>query len=170
MGDAARELPDFVEVVRERAEECLDGICTTLGDIGRDMLSMELTEVGATSDTLPLGRVGAYLPLLSDGVTVYVGLLLEPDGAEAAARALLCMTPDETLELQDRADAIGELANMLGGISQRTLKIGAALGLPMFVQGRVRPGTRITQRAREMKLGTLSVSAVLLYGPPPMRR
>lgn len=52
---------------------------------------------------------------ITGDATGYMTLHCSPEGAASIARGLLMMEADESLELEDVCDALGECANMLAG-------------------------------------------------------
>ena len=100
--------------------------------------------LGAATAPLPDGerltassRFSAFVPVLADDKTIYVGVGSSLAGAVTATRSFLGFEPaDDDPSVEDVADAVGELANMTAGAVQRTLaEYGKSeLGLPVTLQ------------------------------------
>ena len=97
--------------------------------------------LGAPSARLPDGerltaatRFTAFVPVLANEKTIYVGVGSSLAGAVVATRSFLGFEPtDDDPSVEDVADAVGELANMTAGVVQRELaEYGKSeLGLPV---------------------------------------
>lgn len=59
--------------------------------------------------------------------------------ADRIARALLAMTPGETVAREDAQDALGEMANVIGGNLKGLMSASAVLSAPAVASGAVRP-------------------------------
>lgn len=62
---------------------------------------------------------------------------LSPVGADRVARSMLALEPDAPVGGADVSDAVGELANVVGGNVKSLMPAPSSLGLPVVVQGRV---------------------------------
>lgn len=92
--------------------------------------------------TLPPDLCGVYIPLLTDGGAVQLGLLGRRDVYAQLAKSLLGMGPDESLESDsDVFDAVGEVTNMVaGGVKARAAaRIDVEIGLPLALIGPIFP-------------------------------
>ncbi len=111
-------------------------------------------------------RPGAYIGLMAPGDSVQIGLVADPAGLQALAKAMLGMEPeDEDLPSADIADAIGELANIFaGGIKARMLpKLGSlTLGLPIFINGYIEPTEKLMIHATDLQLGPVTASLLVV--------
>lgn len=108
-------------------------------------------------DELPEGVSGAYIPIVSDGVSVQIGVVAGESGCQDLARALLCMEPEDgALEDGDMADALGEVVNILaGGVKGRLIdrQPDLRLGLPVFLRGRIHLNGSYEHSVTQMSLG-----------------
>ncbi len=92
--------------------------------------------------TLPPDLCGVYIPLLTDGEAIQLGLLGRRDVCAHLAKSLLGMGPDESLESDsDVFDAVGEVTNMVaGGVKVRAAdRLDVKLGLPLALSGCIFP-------------------------------
>jgi len=116
---------------------------------------------------LPPTQSGAYLPMLAAGDSVYLGLLSDRPGLTQITRSLLGMEPAESDPAErDVADAVSEIANMIGGGVQRRLAdpdFAVELGLPIFVKGEVMMEDLATASAA-LDMGGTAVEVVILHG------
>ena len=92
--------------------------------------------------SLPPDLYGVYIPMLTDGGAVQLGLLGRRDVCAQLAKSLLGMGPDEALESDsDVFDAVGEVTNMVaGGVKVRAAaRLDVKLGLPLALSGSIFP-------------------------------
>lgn len=134
-----------------------------------------LTSVAATALRLPtslLGEVapptgnviGAYIPIMAPGESLQIGIVADEASCHQLARALLQMSGDDELSSGDAADAFGEIANMVAGMTKAAMSqwIGlVGLGLPMVIHGWVAPSESIALDCRGAKLGAATLTIVI---------
>ncbi|HTV21810.1 MAG TPA: chemotaxis protein CheX [Polyangiaceae bacterium] len=108
-------------------------------EIATGALGMASTRWQQTPEaTLPADLCGVYIPLMTDGEAVQLGLLGRREVCAKLARSLLGMGPDEELEDESTVfDAVGEVTNMVaGGVKVRAAAhINVKLGLPLALSG-----------------------------------
>lgn len=108
---------------------------TSLSHNGYEPLIEEDEPHGAISGSISLtGTVTESEKAVSCGVT----LMFEKNVAEAFFRAMMMMGDDEPVVEAELKDAIGELANMVGGGAKSALQdqgIALTIGLPTTVVG-----------------------------------
>ncbi len=110
--------------------------------------------------------IGAHIPLVGGGQAFDLGVVSSADGCRALSRAILGVGPAAALRDAEVADAVGEIANMLGGSLKRRLAgLGAelVLGLPIFVHGHVQPTDRMSIIALPVRFGAID-TIVLIAG------
>ncbi len=96
--------------------------------------------VGAMTGEIPVTDVGSYVALVGDETSAQIGVVASIEGCRALGRRMLCMEPGEEISDDDMCDAVGEIANILGGSTKRLVAEqmpGFKLGLPLFMQGRL---------------------------------
>ena len=91
--------------------------------------------------TVPKNGYGAYMPLLSDDLSLHIAISSDLSGCQILAKALLGLGPEaKNLSEPDIADAMGEIANMIAGLFKRQMTAeyqGLKLGIPVFVVGHI---------------------------------
>jgi hypothetical protein len=117
-------------------------------EIATGPLGISSTEwLGSSSAVLPEDLCGIYMPLLSDQLSLQLGILAERAVCTALAKALMGMEADEPLDSdEDVFDAVGEVANMVaGGVKVRLAdKSNILVGLPLALKGKVFPAGNST--------------------------
>ena len=102
----------------------------------------------ATSGDMPADKITGCVHL-SGAYTGSIMLQCSPPAARDAAAALFSMAPGSVTQTEV-VDALGEIANMVGGNVKSMLPGPSALSLPSVVQGQLSlPGTRMV---REIQL------------------
>jgi hypothetical protein len=143
---------------------CLDALVDAASEVASTVLA------GASFEALREGRGygsghGAYLSLVAPEESLQVGLLVEPEGCQVLAKALLGMEPgDEDLPPGDVSDAMCEIINIVaGGLKRRVAdNMPLTLGLPMFVSGHPLPNQQQEVVSRSLKISEVTVSIILL--------
>jgi len=123
----------------------------------------------APGAALPDDLCGVYIPLMTDGDSVQLGLLGRRDVCAQLAKSLLGMGPEETLDDDSTVfDAVGEVTNLVaGGVKVRAAAhVNVKLGLPLALSGTVLP---LTGEAFEHGLLQMDENDVWLVvaGAPP---
>lgn len=143
----------------------LDAAEAVFAEIAETALGFETTERLSRKDKMPREYPGAYVPLLTDTVSLQVGIAGTLQNCQEIARALLCMEPEEELSHADMADALGEIANIAAGALKGRMANryqSMSLGLPIFFNGAIEPTEKLEFAVTEMHLGTIPVSAVVV--------
>lgn len=94
--------------------------------------------------TPPDDLCGVYIPLMTDGDSVQLGVLGCRDVCAQLAKSLLGMSPDEALDDDSTVfDAVGEVTNLVaGGVKVRAAAhVNVKLGLPLALAGAALPLT-----------------------------
>lgn len=82
---------------------------------------------------------GSSIALTAENGGWNLAVMANKAGCEELTKALFAMEPDEIPEMEDMADAIGEIANVAAGVLKSArAKAGQAvqLGLPLFLEGK----------------------------------
>ena len=114
---------------------------------------------------VPRGLVGAYVGLVGDTAALQLGVVADHATCAALARALLCMEAEEQLSDEDMADAMNEVANIVGGgVKRRMVDIDPSLklGLPVFINGFVQPTHALETAAATVALGPYDAHLLIL--------
>jgi chemotaxis phosphatase CheX-like protein len=123
--------------------EWMDLAADSAAEIAAGALGMESVRWQHPSlAALPSDLCGVYIPLLTDGDAVQLGLLGRRDVCAQLAKSLLGMGPDESLDSDsDVFDAVGEVTNMVaGGVKFRAAaQFDVKLGLPLALSGSILP-------------------------------
>jgi hypothetical protein len=110
--------------------------------------------------------IGAHIPLVGGGGAYDLALVSSAEGCKALSRAILGVAPTAVLRDAEIADAVGEIANMLGGSLKRRLAgLGAelVLGLPIFMHGHLQPTDRMSVIVLPVRFGPVD-TIVLIAG------
>jgi hypothetical protein len=114
-------------------------------DIATRALGMANTRWQQAPDASPPDDLwGVYIPLMTDGDSVQLGLLGRRDVCAQLAKSLLGMSADEILDDDSTVfDAVGEVTNLVaGGVKVRAAAhINVKLGLPLALMGAALPLT-----------------------------
>jgi len=140
-------------------------LISSAGELASEALHVAQELDGPTADTLPRGQAGAYVALVGDEENLQFGVVAQPAVCDAVARALLMLEPDEELSGDDMADALSEVANIVGGGVKRRLATrdrSLKLGLPVFITGDVRPSAQYQTAAVPVTMGGLAVHLLIL--------
>lgn len=103
---------------------------------------LEANLVEPTPERFPKGVPGSYIALVGDHYNFEFGVGAEWSDAEELSKMLLFMEPDEEIAEDDVADAMNEIANIVGGGVKRRMSDfdgSLKLGLPAFFEGPVFP-------------------------------
>lgn len=125
------------------ASQWLDAAVDATRETAIASLGSAEVEVSGTHREVPVGLMGAYVPLMADDQSLHIGLVSSDEGCATMARALLGMEPDdeeEELREDDMVDAVAEVVNILAGVMMRRMADRVSsfdLGLPIFVSGKV---------------------------------
>lgn len=129
----------------------LDAAVESIRDVAKNALFVDASGKPELQSEHPTQLLGSLISLLGDADTVEMALCYpQPADAQALGKALLMEEGDDDLPNADLVDALGEIANMVGGGIKRRLNDaspGLRLGLPLAVNGRVvgkRGGERLT--------------------------
>lgn len=133
---------------------------TTLEEILCDVWSAYLSTFEApTPSSEPGGAELVGSVRVSGAWQGAVDLALSAPTARLAAAAMLAL-PDEELDDQDVRDAVGELANIVGGNVKSLLPAPTTLSLPELVPGRHGPPALGVRLLAEATLGGVGVPIV----------
>jgi len=153
-GAPAVEIAGWLPAVFSAAEE----LATTA--LGYDGASLISAVAG-----MPCEAEGALVPLTSDRHSLQCGLFCSLDTCRSIVASMLGMDDGDELDDADVADALGEVANILGGgIKARMVASDSALtlGLPVVIKGSIEPLHTQAQAIAEVLLGDHRVWLVAL--------
>jgi hypothetical protein len=147
---------------------CLDALTASASEVSSTVLGGLSFESSGADCPVAAGH-GAYLGLVAQEEPIQVGLLCEPAGCQLLAKALLGMdAADEDLPAADVGDAMCEIINIVaGGLKRRVSgQLAITLGLPIFVAGHPLPNQQQEISARQLKIGEVPVSLLVLTQKP----
>ncbi|MEN9800491.1 MAG: Chemotaxis phosphatase CheX [Pseudomonadota bacterium] len=118
-------------------------------------------------DGIPANLAGAFIPLAGPGLGAQFGLVGSEDECRGLAAALLQVDAAEAAALSptDVADAVCEVVNIAAGHVKARLSEahpGLTLGLPLFIQGAVKPRERMAVDVFDVRAGGSTFVVVLL--------
>ncbi len=137
------QIGDWLQAIARAAEEFFKG-----------QLGLEPFTQAGTDQPVGVSDVGSYVALVGDETSVQLGMEAAVDTCRTLAKTMLAMEDGEEIEDGDMCDAVGEIANILGGTTKRLIADrmpGFKLGLPLFMQGRLIASDR-------QEVGSLSVN------------
>ena len=115
-----------------------------LVEVSRSMQDIELAPIGSpvpfeAKESGSAWECGSCISLSRPGVSWNLALFGSTESCKQMARALLTMGPAEELGFDEVADALGEILNMVAGVTKRKLPVEESksllLGLPLFLSG-----------------------------------
>ncbi len=109
-------------------------------EVCQSMLGISLKPVGPITSFEPTGlEHGSCISLTRPGKSWNLALFGTTTSCKNLARALLSMSPEENIGNEELADALGEILNMVAGITKRKGPPGEGqsvqIGLPLFMSG-----------------------------------
>jgi hypothetical protein len=150
-----------------RVQDWLKAAIDTAVELGTGVLGYENSaELPPASTTVPSG-LGSYVPLLGPGFSMHIGLVANEQGCADLARALLGLAADEPATQDDVIDAVGEIANLLGGGVKKRLidrEPKLQMGLPLFINGKIQPGANTETAIGAVSMGELQVEVLVIRG------
>ena len=140
-----------------KLSEWLDAAALSAREVAGSALgTTDLHWSGATSLPLPDGLCGIYIPLLTDGLALQLGVVATRGVCGSLACALIGADESEVEGDADVFDALGEIVNLIAGDFKFRLtdEVKIRVGVPLAMNGRVFPLG-----------GSLSVHGSLQVGP-----
>lgn len=108
-------------------------------EIAESLLGASATPADNVDVAISGSLMTAFVPVLSDDETIYVGISSSFEGAVRATRSFLGFEGDDPDPSdEDVADAVGELANMTAGTVLSELEGRSDLGLPVTLKHNAR--------------------------------
>ncbi|MCP4602583.1 MAG: chemotaxis protein CheX [Proteobacteria bacterium] len=148
------------------AREWLDASIIAAKELAQIALGLDGAELISIREGLPGESDSAYIALVGEKSSAQIGIASDAEGCQQIARTLLGMEPDEEdLSEEDVADAIGEIANILAGQIKTLMaekSIDVVLGMPIFIQGRVKMTSDMEFAAADMHFGSIPVTVMIL--------
>jgi hypothetical protein len=141
----------------ESASESLVRVATTALGLPAEALGPAAAPTTAS--------LGAYVPVMTPDEAIQIGIVGDAESCLRVARALLQLADGDELGDADVTDAIGEIANMVAGMTKAALapRIGVvALGLPMVIHGWVAPRDGLELETIACRVGDATISVVVL--------
>lgn len=110
----------------------------------------------------------ALISILGSDCSAQFGIIVPEGGHERLAHTMLCLEDDEQVEAEDAADALREVANVIGGMVKGTLSEldpELQLSLPLYVNGAVDFDHNSQTKWMEVAFGDVNVYFVVALGP-----
>ncbi|MCP4679416.1 MAG: chemotaxis protein CheX [Deltaproteobacteria bacterium] len=144
----------------------LDASINASNELATVALGLEGSELIGIRDVGPEETGSAFIALVGEANSVQIGFSADSDGCRKLAQILLGMEPDDDdLEDEDIADAVGEMANILGGQVKTIMAekaIAVNLGIPIFIHGHVEVSGEMEVAAADVRLGDISATIFVL--------
>jgi hypothetical protein len=150
------------------AEAWAAAAAAVTGELSEGMLGLGEHAVLGPVDRPDGELCGAYLPLHTPEGAMYLGILSDTSGIRALANAVLGEEPEAEIEDAELIDAVGEVANIVGGQMKCRVDGGgpAQLGLPIFAWKPVETPSGAVQRAVRLMLGAVPATIVVVSSAP----
>lgn len=152
----------------ESASDWMKSLVGAMEETADKFLDGTKLKVIALSKELPPEFSGAFLQLIAPSDPVLIGLIGPDITCYKLSKVLLGMEPNEDLGVSDMNDAMGELINVAaGGVKSRMGERSDSiqLGLPLFLDGRLRMGGNIGVEVITAQLGgNFCALLVLAFG------
>lgn len=150
---AAIGIEGWLEIAVQACEE------TARGQLGCDF------GVGGPVVESPVTDIGSYVALVGDETSAQIGLVASVEGCRTLARRMLALDDGEPLDDADMCDAMGEIANIIGGSTKRLISAripGFQLGLPLFMQGRLLASDRQEVGMVQVRIGDVDAHLLVV--------
>jgi CheY-specific phosphatase CheX len=162
----------MTSTVKLTVRQWLDALTGCIDEFAITTLGCENTEILSVQDSLPEGMRGAYLAMLSLDESVQIAVVSSRSGCMQLSASLLGMEPDEVDALTDAdvADAMGEVINIIAGmvkVKVSDMVPSLNLGLPLFMDGRIKTMPTQEAGAAEVRLGDIQVQLCVIQQRDP---
>ncbi len=148
----------------------VDAACESLTTVASTALRLPTVLLGPIA--APTGTsIGAYVPVMTPSESLQIAIVADEASCQQLARALLQMSADDEISAADVADAFGEIANMVAGMTKAAISshIGlVGLGLPMVIHGWVAPSDGLEIDCVAAMVGTTAITVLVVR--PRQRR
>jgi CheY-specific phosphatase CheX len=145
--------------------EWLDAISRAAEELFKGQLGLEPYQALSRDQPIGVSDVGSYVALVGDETSAQIGMVASVDACRALAKKMLAMEESEELDDADMCDAVGEIANILGGTTKRLVAErmpGFKLGLPLFMQGRLIASDRQEVGSLAIHVGGFNMNLIIL--------
>ncbi len=135
--------------------------------------SLGYEPIGVKEATFPLPRdlPGSYVALVGGEYSYEFGFAARWEHCEGLVKRMLFMEADEEVSQDFIADAMNELANMIGGgVKRRMVEFDSTLklGLPVFFNGTVHPTALQERTCSVVSFGDYPVHLIALRHKSPV--
>jgi CheY-specific phosphatase CheX len=150
-------------------DEWLDAAVSSAAELATVALGFDGAAFVGRREAMPADIKSAIIALVTDNVSVQLGIAATEEGCQRLARALLAMEPDEEdLPEEDVADAVGEVANIVAGQVKSVMGAGDAtikIGLPLFISGKIDHSDDVESALADILVGSVPVTLMVLKSP-----
>jgi len=146
----------------------LDALVGAAREFAREALGEQNVSLLEEHDEIPEDGSSSYIALLGDKAKLQIGIAASREHSRRLAEWFVdpgCES--RSLSLSDVVDALGEDANVIGGLVKAHMREHEPmlqLGLPLVFNGSVSRGGRTREAAADIEIGDLYLRLVVLMG------
>ncbi len=125
-----------------------------------------LSMAGKVEARCPTGLQGAFVPLVGTNDSVQIGITADRPTCQVLARRMLQMEDHEVPSDHEVRDALGEIANMVAGMSKASRpdkNRDLALGLPILFEGVVNTTDATSIQSIQVDLAGTPVAVTVIH-------
>ncbi|MCA9665585.1 MAG: chemotaxis protein CheX [Myxococcales bacterium] len=153
-----------MDAIDPAARHWLDAAVSGFDELAVSMLEANGVEKGEDTEALSNDQCGAVIALVPEqGDSIELGLFSNREGVTRLSRALLGMEEGDELSEDEVADCVGELINIVAGNAKGANGNSTyRLGMPVYVAGPLRPGSRAKFSGCGVRMDDIEVTLCVL--------